>query len=49
MKPLMVLAGGFGTRLTSEVTEVFDVSKSLAPEDGAPLIVYFIEHWAARG
>ncbi len=35
MKPLMVLAGGFGTRLRSLVS---DVSKPLAPVAGHPFI-----------
>ena len=42
MKPLIVLAGGFGTRLRSLVT---DVPKPLAPVAGKPFIVHLIEHW----
>ena len=46
MKPLMVLAGGFGTRLRSVVS---DVPKSLAPVAGRPFIVYLIDHWVKQG
>jgi D-glycero-alpha-D-manno-heptose 1-phosphate guanylyltransferase len=46
MKPLMVLAGGFGTRLRALVS---DVPKPLAPVGGKPFIVHLIEHWVAHG
>lgn len=46
MKSLIVLAGGFGTRLRSVVS---DVPKSLAPVSGKPFIVYLIENWVAQG
>ena len=46
MKPLMVLAGGFGTRLRSLVS---DVPKPLAPVGGHPFIFHLIEHWVAQG
>jgi len=46
MKPLMVLAGGFGTRLRALVT---DVPKPLAPVSGKPFIVHLIEHWVEHG
>ena len=46
MKPLMVLAGGFGTRLRSLVS---DVPKPLAPVAGHPFIFHLIEHWVAQG
>jgi len=46
MKPLMVLAGGFGTRLRSIVS---DVPKPLAPVAGEPFIVHLIEHWVGQG
>ena len=45
-KPLMVLAGGFGTRLQSLVS---DVPKPLAPVAGRPFIAYLIDHWLAQG
>ena len=45
MKPLIVLAGGFGTRLRALVT---DVPKPLAPVAGKPFIVHLIEHWIAQ-
>jgi len=46
MKPLMVLAGGFGTRLRGIVT---DVPKPLAPVAGKPFIVHLIEQWVGQG
>mgnify|MGYP006099391561 CR=1 FL=1 len=46
MKPLMVLAGGFGTRLRSVVS---DVPKPLAPAGGKPFIVHLIDHWVNQG
>ena len=46
MKPLMILAGGFGTRLRSLVS---DVPKPLAPVAGHPFIFHLIEHWVAQG
>ena len=46
MKPLLILAGGFGTRLRSLVS---DVPKPLAPVAGRPFIVHLIEHWVAQG
>jgi len=42
----MVLAGGFGTRLRSLVS---DVPKPMAPVAGRPFIVHLIEHWNAQG
>jgi len=42
----MVLAGGFGTRLR---TLVSDVPKPLAPVSGAPFIAHLIEHWVEKG
>ena len=42
----MVLAGGFGTRLRSLVS---DVPKPLAPVAGHPFIFYLIRHWVAQG
>ena len=46
MKPLLVLAGGFGTRLQSIVS---DVPKPLAPVCGKPFITYLIDHWMVQG
>jgi D-glycero-alpha-D-manno-heptose 1-phosphate guanylyltransferase len=46
MKPLMVLAGGFGTRLRGLVT---NVPKPLAPVAGKPFLVHLIEQWAEQG
>ena len=46
MKPLMVLAGGFGTRLRTLVT---DVPKPLAPVYGKPFIAHLLEHWVEQG
>ena len=46
MKPLLVLAGGFGTRLRSVVS---DVPKPLAPVAGEPFLVHLVRHWVAQG
>lgn len=46
MKPFLVLAGGFGTRLRSLVS---DVPKPLASVAGEPFIVHLIRHWVAQG
>lgn len=48
MKPdhLLVLAGGFGTRLRAAVPEL---PKPLAPVAGRPYLAYLIDHWAAQG
>ena len=46
MKTFLVLAGGFGTRLRSIVS---DVPKPLAPVAGKPFIVHLIHHWVAQG
>jgi D-glycero-alpha-D-manno-heptose 1-phosphate guanylyltransferase len=46
MKTLFVLAGGFGTRLRSVVT---NVPKPLAPVLNKPFITYLIEHWIDQG
>ena len=43
---LLVLAGGFGTRLRSVVA---DRPKPLAPVNGRPFIEYLIESWVAAG
>ena len=43
---LLVLAGGFGTRLK---TLVVDVPKALAPVGGVPFLQLQLEHWLAQG
>jgi D-glycero-alpha-D-manno-heptose 1-phosphate guanylyltransferase len=43
---LLVLAGGFGTRLRSAVA---DVPKPLAPVMNRPYLHYLIENWIAQG
>ena len=43
---MFVLAGGFGTRLRSIVS---DVPKPLAPVSGKPFISYLIGHWVEQG
>lgn len=46
MKKLFVLAGGFGTRLRSVVS---DVPKPLAPVAGKPFLMYLVDNWVAQG
>lgn len=46
MKPLLVLAGGFGTRLRPLVSEV---PKPLAPVAGKSFLEHLIEHWIFQG
>ncbi len=43
---LLVLAGGFGTRLKSAVS---DVPKALAPVNGVPFLRFQIENWIRQG
>ena len=43
---LLVLAGGFGTRLKATVT---DVPKALAPIGDVPFLQLQVEHWLAQG
>jgi NDP-sugar pyrophosphorylase family protein len=43
---LLVLAGGFGTRLRSVVS---DVPKALAPVAGRPFLQYLVEAWLGQG
>ncbi len=43
---LLVLAGGFGTRLQLAVS---DVPKALAPVANLPFLYYQIEHWISQG
>lgn len=45
-RPLLVLAGGFGTRLRSVVSEV---PKPLAPVEGRPYLGYLIDIWYEQG
>jgi NDP-sugar pyrophosphorylase family protein len=43
---LLVLAGGFGTRLK---TAIGDVPKALAPIGNVPFLQFQIEHWLSQG
>lgn len=43
---LIVLAGGFGTRLKSEIN---NLPKALAPVCGKPFLGYLIENWVSQG
>lgn len=43
---LLVLAGGFGTRLKSVVS---DLPKPLAPVGTVPFLQYQVEHWVEQG
>ena len=43
---MLVLAGGFGTRLRSVVSHV---PKPLAPVEGVPFLKLQMEHWIAQG
>jgi D-glycero-alpha-D-manno-heptose 1-phosphate guanylyltransferase len=43
---LLILAGGFGTRLRSVIN---DVPKALAPVGGLPFLQLQIEHWRSHG
>jgi D-glycero-alpha-D-manno-heptose 1-phosphate guanylyltransferase len=45
-KPLFVLAGGFGTRLRSVVS---DVPKPLAPVNGVPFLKHLLLNWKDQG
>lgn len=44
--PMIVLAGGFGTRLRSVVP---DLPKPMAPVAGRPFLAHLIEAWVAQG
>ena len=46
MKPIFVLAGGFGSRLKAVVS---DVPKPLAPVCGKPFLMHLIEHLVSQG
>lgn len=44
--PLIVLAGGFGTRMSTILTEV---PKSLAPVNQRPFLSYLLDNWTSQG
>jgi D-glycero-alpha-D-manno-heptose 1-phosphate guanylyltransferase len=46
LKPLIVLAGGFGTRLRSVVK---DLPKPLAPIHGEPFLQFLMDNWIRQG
>ena len=46
LKKILVLAGGFGSRLKSVV---FDLPKPLAPVCGRPFLLYLIENYVSQG
>ena len=46
MKPMIVLAGGFGTRLKPILN---DIPKPLAPILNKPFIIYLLENWIDQG
>ncbi len=43
---MLILAGGFGTRLRSVVS---NVPKPMAPVEGRPFLAYLIDHWIGQG
>jgi len=43
---MLILAGGFGTRLKSVVS---DVPKPMAPISGRPFLAYVLDHWISQG
>lgn len=43
---MLILAGGFGTRLKSVVS---DVPKPMAPIAGRPFLAYLLDHWIGQG
>lgn len=43
---MLILAGGFGTRLKSVVS---DVPKPMAPVAGRPFLAYILDYWIAQG
>lgn len=43
---MLILAGGFGTRLKSVVS---DVPKPMAPISGRPFLVYLLDYWISQG
>lgn len=44
--PIVVLAGGFGTRLKSEIS---DLPKALAPVNGRPFLSFLLDKWIRDG
>ena len=44
--PMIVLAGGFGTRLRSEIS---DLPKPLAPVKGRAFIEFLLDKWLCDG
>lgn len=46
MDRILILAGGFGTRLRSVVS---DVPKPLAPINGKPFLTFLLESWVKQG
>jgi D-glycero-alpha-D-manno-heptose 1-phosphate guanylyltransferase len=46
VKKLIILAGGFGTRLNTLIT---DVPKPLAPINGKPFLYYILQKWVENG
>jgi D-glycero-alpha-D-manno-heptose 1-phosphate guanylyltransferase len=45
-KTIIILAGGFGTRLASVISEL---PKPMAPVHGRPFLEYLIDHWIDQG
>jgi len=43
---MLVLAGGFGTRLKSVIS---DIPKPMAPVAGRPFMAYLLDHWITQG
>jgi D-glycero-alpha-D-manno-heptose 1-phosphate guanylyltransferase len=43
---MLILAGGFGTRLKSVVS---DVPKPMAPVAGRPFLAYLLDYWIGQG
>lgn len=43
---MLILAGGFGTRLKSVVS---DVPKPMAPISGRPFLAYLLDYWISQG
>lgn len=43
---MLILAGGFGTRLKSVISEV---PKPMAPVAGRPFLAYLLDHWVGQG
>lgn len=45
-RSIVILAGGFGTRLKSELGEI---PKSLAPVNNKPFLEYLLVNWIEQG